>query len=698
MNIDQFFRDQLAVWPEARQRYSDLQQTQHKKVIVQGREYDIQFNPARMKSAVAKVEGGKVDRPCFLCPEALPKEQQHIPLKAVPSGREYKLMVNPYPIVDKHFTIVSVNHEPQTLVDGSRKDAFANRAWDMAYLADLLPDYLIFFNGACSGASAPDHLHFQAVPKDLVPLTHWTWVQQRDMGVTSQMPTAIQNSDNKNVVCWTEGQDCHWLVIDRKCHRPAEYFKEGAEQVLISPASLEFCGLVPLARQEDFEKVDGPWLSSLLGQCRNQEPMLHVGIMEGQQIRFSADERTHALNYLGEDRMLEVLDYGTNRAEKHEINEYRTATSPFTLEGVTIGKQFHWEQQEDQTFQGALQVIAREGTLHAINIIPVEEYLKSVISSEMSATNNLQLLKTHAIISRSWVLRQIGSGESKVESVKGKVDCCDGESKVESVKDKVECSSSADTYFRIWDHSDHTLYDVCADDHCQRYQGITRQVSPLVAQAVEETRGMVLVDNEGQICDARFSKCCGGKSELFSTCWQDVDFHYLQPVDDPWCDTKEEKVLRLVLNDYDQRTLDFHDWEVSFSQQDLTELINRRIAAEYPDFVPLDLVTDIVPIKRGPSGRIFELRIVANNRTITLGKELLIRKALSESHLYSSAFEVIKSQDSASASITFTLKGKGWGHGVGLCQIGAANMSQNGFDFQQILSHYFVGAKIEKRY
>lgn len=681
MDISQFFSDQLAEWPEARQRYIDLQSVKHKQVMVQGRAYDIQFNPARIRSAVAKVEGGKVDRPCFLCPNALPKEQRFIEVKAVPSGRKYHVMVNPYPIVDKHFTIVSEQHEPQSLWDNSRQDAFANRIWDMAYLADLLPDYLVFFNGACSGASAPDHLHFQAVPKELVPLTHWTWVQQQDMGVSSQMPTDVQEADNKNVICWTEGQECRWLVIDRKCHRPAEYFLEGAEKVLISPASLEFCGLVPMVRKEDFDKVDGAWLERLLGQCRNQEPMLHVGIMEGQQIRFSADERLHALNYLGEDRMLEVLDYGTNRAEKQEIAEYRTTTSPFTLEGVTIGKQFHWQQQEDQTFQGSLQVIAREGTLHAINIVPVEEYLKSVISSEMSATNNLQLLKTHAIISRSWVLRQL-RGKSKEEGVKSKVECSVGESK--------------DTYLRIWDHSDHTLYDVCADDHCQRYQGITRQVSPLVAQAIDETRGMVLVDEKGEICDARFSKCCGGKSELFSTCWQDEDFHYLQPVDDPWCDTKEEKVLRLVLNDYDQRTQDFHDWTVSYGQQALTDLINRRMSAEYPDFEPLDLVTDLVPVKRGPSGRIYELQIVARNRTITLGKELLIRMALSDSHLYSSAFDVVKT--TSADSLTFTLIGKGWGHGVGLCQIGAANMSQHGFDYEQILSHYFVGAKIEKRY
>ncbi len=708
MNIEQFFIDQLAVWPEVKQRYEDLKAAQHKVVSIEGCEYDVMFNPARMKSAAAKVEDGKVDRPCFLCDHALPKEQQKITVKTIPSGREYNIMVNPYPITDRHFTIVSTKHEPQSFVD---------RHWDMAFFADLLPDYLIFFNGACSGASAPDHMHFQAVPKELVPITHWSWEQWQDFGVTSQMPkeTSLCShadlnhnpndcSANKNIICWTDGAECHWLVIERKCHRPKEYFeaveamsspsKGAREGLLISPASLEFCGLVPMARKEDYDKLDAFLLRDILGQCRRQEPMLHVGIMEGQQIRFSADERTHALNYVGEDQILQVMDYGSNRAEKREISEYSTTSTPFTLEGVTIGKQFHWEQQEDQSFMGSLRVIARDGELHAINIIPVEEYLKSVISSEMSATNNLELLKTHAIISRSWVIRQIVGKKEK------------GKGKNESIQDLSSDSSctlpmrEGRGWVRIWDGHDHKLYDVCADDHCQRYQGITRQVSPLVAQAIEETRGMVLLDKDGEICDTRFSKCCGGKSELFSSCWQDQDYHYLQPVDDPWCNTHDEKVLRLVLNDYDQRTQDFHDWEVSYTQTEMTEIFNRRMKGEFPDFQPFDVITDLVPVKRGPSGRIYDLEVVGlvggETTSIHLGKELLIRKAFSNSHLYSSAFEVNLSTKEQKNIIT--LKGKGWGHGVGLCQIGAANMSQHGFDYKQILSHYFVGARIEAIY
>ncbi|MBP5716395.1 MAG: SpoIID/LytB domain-containing protein, partial [Bacteroidales bacterium] len=407
------------------------------------------------------------------------------------------------------------------------------------------------------------------------------------------------------------------------------------------------------------------------------------GIMEGQQICFSADERTHALNYVADGRILHVMDYGTNRAEKEEITEYCTTSSPFTLEGVTIGKQFHWEQQEDQTFVGSLRVIACDGELHAINFVPVEEYLKSVISSEMSATNNLELLKTHAIISRSWVLRQIACK-------KGAVDC-----------NRVVANDRAVIF---WDHSDHTLFDVCPDDHCQRYQGITRQVSPLVARAIEETRGMVLLDRDGQICDARFSKCCGGKSELFSSCWQDEDFHYLQPVDDPWCDTHDEQVLRLVLNDYDQRTIDFHDWQVTYTEPELTALVNRKLAAEITDFQPFARIDALIPLRVGPSGRIIELRIdgigtLANEpKSLTICKELLIRKALSETHLYSSAFTVGVVEASANEPRKFVLTGKGWGHGVGLCQIGAANMSQHGYDFRQILAHYFIGARVESIY
>ena len=492
MNIESFYQEQLNLWQECRDRYESLSQARHKEINLGNRQYTLVFNPGRIKSAEAKVESGKVERPCFLCQSARPQEQLTMPVVTLPLKHEYDILVNPFPIVERHFTIVSREHIRQDI---------KGRMWDMAFIADLMPDYLIFFNGACSGASAPDHMHFQAVPKALVPLVSWSKEAQLEAGVTEKMPQ-IGESDYENIITWTEGDHSYWLVIDRRQHRPWQYSAEGTDRCIISPASLEYCGIVPLVREEDFEKMDAALHGDILGQCQQKEPIIKVGVVEAKQIFFSAEERVHAMTYLDEDRILDVMDYSTNRSEKREISEYWTHTQPFTIEGVTIGKDFHWEQSETQVFNGSLHVIARHGALHAINFVPVEEYLKSVISSEMSASNNLELLKTHAIISRSWVLRQIQNAKHQnpehpiINNVYAKAD--------ELLFADIP---SSDIFVKWWDHDQHTLYDVCADDHCQRYQGITRQVSPLVAQAVEETRGEVLLDSEGNICAARFSKC-----------------------------------------------------------------------------------------------------------------------------------------------------------------------------------------------
>lgn len=660
MNIESFYNEQLNCWPECREVYDKLQQAQRKEVLVNGRSYTLVCNPARIKSATAKVDGGNVERPCFLCQSARPEQQTAMHIVTLPLKHEYDVLVNPYPIVDHHFTIVCSNHTRQDI---------KGRIWDMAYLADLFSDYLIFFNGACSGASAPDHLHFQAVPKSLVPLTSWSKEAKLEVGVSEKMPN-IDKSDNKNIITWTEGDHSYWLVVNRSKHRPWQYSAEGDDKCLISPAALEFCGIVPLVREEDFQKMDSALLEDVLSQCESREPLIRVGIVDGERVYFSAEERVHAMTYLGENRILDVLDYSTNRSEKTEISEYWTHSAPFTLEGVTIGKQFHWEQKEDQVFNGSLHIIARDGELHAINIVPVEEYLKSVISSEMSATNNLELLKTHAIISRSWVLRQLQLKKKAAGNV-------------------VSLNIN-NVYTKWWDHDDHKLYDVCADDHCQRYQGITRQVSPLVKQAVDETRGEVLLDKDGNICDARFSKCCGGMTETFDSCWQDEDYHYLQPVACPYCNTQDTQVLKLVLNDYDQKTHDFHDWKVTYTQDEISELFERKT------FLGVGRILSLEPLRRGASGRIVYLRVVGENKTVEIGKELMIRKALSESHLYSSAFDVSIGQENGVT--TFTLTGKGWGHGVGLCQIGAACMSVQHFDHKQILGHYFTGVDIKRIY
>ena len=685
--LDSLFTQQMPLWPACKERYESLAKARRRVLAVDGRDYILTYNPARAKSANAKISSDGTlgeERPCFLCEHILPQEQLRQEVETLPLHHKYIVAVNPYPIVDHHFTIIAKEHTRQTLV---------GRVWDMAFFADLFPDYLIFFNGACSGASAPDHMHFQAVPKCEIPMLQWSEDQKRQLGVTSQFPS-VSDTDHQNILTWTEGSEAYWLVIDRSAHRPWQYSATGTEHVLISPASLEFCGLIPLSREEDFEKMTPALLSDLLNQCWKREPMLHVGIMEGQQIRFSAEERVHSMNYLAEDQMKDVMDYSSNRAEIQEMSEYWCHTEPFTLEQVTIGKEFHWQQQEDQVFRGSLHIIAREGQLHAINLIPVEQYLESVISSEMSATNSLELLKAHAVISRSWVLRQIRTEESGVRNCHSATQksSCEGDNNTSLL-------TSHTSLIKYWDHQDHTLFDVCADDHCQRYQGITRAASPLVKQAIEETRGLVLTDENGNICDARFSKCCGGKTELFSTCWQDEDYSYLQPVDDPYCDPAFiatlpgglEGVLSQVLNNYDQQTVDFHDWEVRYTQSELSALVEKKLQLH------LGTILSVEPCERGASGRLKTLRLVGSEKTMAIGKELMIRKALSETHLYSSWFDVETTTDSDGNTL-FIIKGKGWGHGVGLCQIGAAAMALKGFKAEEILAHYYPGAKITKKY
>jgi SpoIID/LytB domain protein len=689
LDLNTLFEQQMAQWPECRERYEQLANAGRRKLVVDGREYELAYNPGRSTSAKALIINGKPmtmstekkdePRPCFLCEHALPEQQLRVPVKTLPLNHEYLVAVNPFPIIDHHFTIICKEHVRQD---------FKGRMWDMAFFADLFPDYLIFFNGACSGASAPDHMHFQAVPKRCVPLTRWSEDVRTQLGVTQHVPH-IEDSDHKNIVTWTEGNVAYWLVIDRKTHRPSQYYLEDGDpnKVIYSPACLEFCGLVPLCREEDFNKLTSEILHDMMSQCYKLEPMLHVGVMEGQEIRFSADERVHAMHYVGEDRMKDVMDYSSNRVEVQEMDEYWTHSEPFTLEEVTIGKQFHWQQKEDQVFRGSLHIIAREGQLHAINLIPVEEYLKSVISSEMAATNSSELLKAHAIISRSWVLRQIKNGRTKNNEA--------------VVSDSGEVASSTGLRLvKYWDHTDHHLYDVCADDHCQRYQGITRQASPLVEDAIQATRGIVLTDEKNEICDARFSKCCGGRTELFSTCWQDVDYDYLRAVDDPYCSPEfieklpggMDAVLKQVLNNYDQSTVDFHDWRVEYSKDELSELVEKKLV------LGLGEIQHIEPLEKGASGRIKFLKIVGSEKTIEIGKELLIRKAFSETHLYSSWFDVEESLSPEDGQKRFVLKGHGWGHGVGLCQIGAAAMALQGFKAEAILAHYYPGAHLTQLY
>ncbi|MBR3373742.1 MAG: SpoIID/LytB domain-containing protein [Bacteroidaceae bacterium] len=389
------------------------------------------------------------------------------------------------------------------------------------------------------------------------------------------------------------------------------------------------------------------------------------------------------------DKLPATLSVGIMTAPQIDVTN--NADGTFTLHGVTIGKDYHWERKEDQTFMGKLKIIREaDGQMTAVNIISIEDYLVSVISSEMSPNASLEFLKAAAVISRSWVVGKI-IDRSKTAT---RMTTTPLPARKEQGTEELEPS------LITWqDHEDHTLYDVCADDHCQRYQGVTKATNPNAKRAVEETRGEVLT-YQGEVCDCRFSKCCGGRMEEFSTCWQDKDMPYLQALEDRdpkdgtiLCDTSDPAILSQVLNDYDQETADFYRWTVTYTQEQLSDLLSRKLDHNFGQIVELK------PLKCGKSGRIYELQIVGTKASLIIGKELTIRSALSESHLYSSAFDVEMSYSPTLKDIpaTFTLHGKGWGHGVGLCQIGAAVMGVKGYTYREILAHYYPNTVIEKR-
>lgn len=369
-------------------------------------------------------------------------------------------------------------------------------------------------------------------------------------------------------------------------------------------------------------------------------------------------------------------------------------TCTFTVCDVIIGIDFHWERRENQTFKGEFLFFVEDGKVRVVNRIAVEDYLQSVISSEMSSTSSLQLLKAHAVISRSWLYAQLHRAEnSRVET-----SLCE------------KCND--DEIIRWYAREDHELFDFCADDHCQRYQGITRAMNPNVVRAVEETANIVLV-YDGVVCDARFSKCCGGITEKFSSCWENIDVPYLDSLrdadsasehfdassedaarrwieghDEAFCSSVDARVLSQVLNGYDRETNDFYRWTVEYTAEELSLLIKKKSGIDF------GRIEELVPLQRGASGRIIKLKIAGSKKSIIVGKELEIRRWLSPSHLYSSAFIVDKKFDADGVG-KFVLRGAGWGHGVGLCQIGAAAMSDKGYDFCAILSHYYPNTELK---
>ena len=725
--LQRFFNRQLEKWEAARQRYHDLRASKTRELVVGSSSIQVQWNPARMVSTGAKMDKKTIaERPCFLCEQNRPKEQ----IKKDIDG-QYELLVNPFPILPQHFTIPSLKHQPQRIL---------NSYGEIHKLLEEYPEMMVFYNGPQCGASAPDHAHFQAGTCGVLPLQmswkrlssnltkivsindhedisliedyHCTALlirsrsQYGDEQLFRRLYDAMPEMDPEpmmNIVAWRRDEDFLSVVFPRTKHRPDCYYAEGDEQYIISPGALDMAGLIITPRQEDFERLtpekalsildeitlkgdalqqvidilkssSGSKLSTLHSPLSTQkEPNVTVGIVSAEKIAFTLNAPYTAKGEtLTGNQEVEFSEGGI----LWRGNQYRELTftpqsndASFSLHDVTIGVNFHWERKETQVFSGTLRLVVEADKIVAINELPVERYLTSVISSEMSASASKEFLKAHAVISRSWLLAQM---EKRKQLDNG------GGAFFSFVK-------KDDELIRWYDREDHTIFDVCADDHCQRYQGITKQSTPAAEQAISETRGQILAYGD-EICDARFSKCCGGETEEFQYCWEDTPKPYLVSFHDPYCNTSHKNILSQVLNDYDQETIDFYRWTVEYTQEELSELINRKLKDDF------GTITDLIPVERGKSGRIWKLKIVGTKKTFSIGKELEIRRALSETHLLSSAFDVEKQGD------RFILHGKGWGHGVGLCQIGAAVMGEQGKTYDEILLFYYRNAEIKHLY
>ena len=779
MDIDKFVHDQLSVWPEAARNFRALKATQTRQLPLGGLNVTLQYNPGRIGSSTAEIDEETLrSRPCFLCHR--PAVQHAIRFEGR-KGRKYDILTNLFPIFPNHLVIGAEEHAPQSIW---------HRYVDMLDLAEALDGYIVYYNGPVAGASAPDHMHFQACPKGYLPLERavdrllrMISAAQPESGVpnkseTGSVPEAIAG-DIEYIASVQDAQLFHYkhftrgvfalrartkksmakmfyrlldcapflgeepeprfnaftyfaegeyrsFVICRSELRSHHYYATGEDHYTISPGAVEMAGYFITPDPSDFEKADSKALTEILDEVSispeaerrllwrlvRTQPRLEVGIVSGPEIVFEiisdgagpqkVSYREGKIDYNGalyDELCFEAPTISTLFAEPS-----------FILYGVTIGIDFHWQRKQDQTFAGTLKFIAGGGKVTAVNVIGVEDYLLSVISSEMKASASLEFLKAHAVISRSWVMAQIAHRQAPasdrlpfagndVPSLVTWLDSRQAESTPEE--------GGIIRYVKWFDHEDHKRFDVCADDHCQRYQGLTGAIGATVRAAVDETWGQVLM-SDGKIADARFSKCCGGAMERFSTCWEDRDYPYLAAGRDApegaelpdltqesaaaewiegspeaFCNTGDRSILSQVLNDYDLETELFFRWEERIPVGTLSERISRRSGHD------IGRLQALVPLERGVSGRIKRLRIVGSKCTLEVGKELILRRFLSESHLYSSAFTVAFSGDEV------VLRGAGWGHGAGLCQIGAAVMASRGYPYEAILRHYYPGTSLE---
>ena len=743
--LHKFAGDQLSRWPLACDNFRALKNVKVREMDAGGLTVKLQFNPARIISSAAKLNKEDIaKRRCFLCRENRPAEQCMLRFEGR-KGKKYHILVNPYPIFPDHLVIASARHTDQSIW---------RRYIDMLDLARKYDGFTFFYNGPKSGASAPDHHHFQAAPKGLIPLCEDVEKSICEPGADLQYVASVQDArlyhyrkfttgvfvirsstaksaaklfyrlldcaeirDGEsepqfNLFAYHSGNEFRSVVIFRSRHRSHHYFSDGPDHLTMSPGCADMGGVFIVPVEAEYEKMTPGLLEEMISEVSipkeeqdriiwrltRTQPLLQVGIMSAKEIEFEvlsdgaglrkACMREGKIEYDGalyDELYFEAPTLSTQFAQPS-----------FVLHGVTIGVNFHWERKEDQKFAGALKIITDRDKLIAINVIGVEDYLLSVISSEMSASASEEFLKAHAVISRSWVMARLSAsrGETKTEVPEGIFSVPALISHLDSLMHSgyEADESKVHQIIKWYDHEDHDLFDVCADDHCQRYQGLTHAVGDTVRRVIDSTWGQTL-SYEGQLCDARFSKCCGGVMEKFSSCWDDKDHPYLQalpdaPGHDPheecFCSNADKSILAQVLNNYDQETTDFYRWTEVYDRDYLSELICRKSGIDIGRLISME------PLERGVSGRISRLMIAGDKAVITVGKELEIRRLLSESHLKSSAFHATFKEDSV------ILEGKGWGHGVGLCQIGAAVMASKGYSYTEILEHYYPGTTINE--